>query len=344
MGAGHFERRTRAGGRATGGGPSAPEVRGRAASTRRLAAADLRETNTTSMERERGAGAAAELRGVAKAFSGRPALAGLDLVLPRGSFLALLGPNGAGKTTALSLLLGLRRPDCGEALLLGGSPLDEDVRRRIGATPQISAFPSGLKVREVVAFVAAHYPDPMPEARLHERFGLGGLADRQVGGLSGGEQRRLGAALALVGNPEVVFLDEPSTGLDVEARRLLWDTVRSFHEGGGTVLLTTHYIEEAEALAERIAVIHRGRLVAEGTRREITSRIALRRVRFRAAAVPDLEPVARSAFEAGVVTLYTPDADRLVRRLVETRVAFSDLEVLPAGLEEAFVALVREDA
>ena len=297
----------------------------------------------TRQER-RGEGAAAELRGVAKAFGARPALAGLDLVLPRGCFLALLGPNGAGKTTALSLLLGLRVPDRGEARLLGGSPLDEGMRRRIGATPQVSAFPSGLKVREIVAFVAAHYPDPMPDAELYERFGLGGLVHRQVGGLSGGEQRRLGAALALVGNPEVVFLDEPSTGLDVEARRLLWDTVRSYHEGGGTVLLTTHYLEEAEALAERIAVIHHGRLVAEGTRRDITSRIALRRVRFRAAAVPEVEPVARSAFEAGVVTLYTPDADRLVRRLVETGVAFSELEVLPAGLEEAFVSLTREGA
>ncbi len=298
-----------------------------------------------STEIGRGAGAAAELRGVGKAFAGRPALAGLDLILPWGCFLALLGPNGAGKTTALSLLLGLRVPDRGEALLLGGSPRDEDIRRRIGATPQVSAFPSGLKVREIVAFVAAHYPDPMPEARLYERFGLDGLAGRQVGGLSGGEQRRLGTALALAGNPEVVFLDEPSTGLDVEARRLLWDTVRSFHEGGGTVLLTTHYLEEAEALAERITVIHRGRRVAEGTRRDITRRIALRRVRFRAEAVPPaLEPVTRSTFEAGVVTLYTPDADRLVRRLVETRVAFSELEVLPAGLEEAFVSLTREDA
>ena len=287
---------------------------------------------------------AAELRGAEKAFGVRPALAGLDLVLPRGCFLALLGPNGAGKTTALSLLLGLRLPDRGEARLLGGSPRDERIRRRIGATPQVSAFPSGLKVREVVAFVAAHYPRPIPEERLYERFGLGDLAERQVGGLSGGEQRRLGTALALVGNPEVVFLDEPSTGLDVETRHLLWDTMRSFHAGGGTVLLTTHYLEEAEALAERIAVIHRGRLVAEGTRRDITSRIALRRVRFRAEAVPeDLAPVARSGFEAGVVTLYTPNADALVRRLVESGAPFSELEVLPAGLEEAFVALTREE-
>ena len=291
----------------------------------------------------RGSEPAAELRAVAKAFAGKAALAGLDLVLPRGAFLALLGPNGAGKTTALSLLLGLRIPDRGEALLLGGSPLDEDVRRRIGATPQASAFPSGLTVREIVAFVAAHYPNPMPEGRLYESFGLGGLAARQVGGLSGGQQRRLGAALALLGNPEVVFLDEPSTGLDVEARHQLWDTMRSFHADGGTVLLTTHYLEEAEALAERIAVIHRGRLVAEGTRRDITSRIALRRVRFKAGAVPEIEPVARGTFEAGVVTLYTPDADLLVRRLVETRVAFSELEVLPAGLEEAFVSLTREE-
>ena len=294
-------------------------------------------------ESNRGPEPAAELRGAAKAFAGRAALAGLDLILPRGGFVALLGPNGAGKTTALSLLLGLRIPDRGQALLLGGSPLDEDTRRRIGATPQISAFPDGLKVREIVAFVAAHYPNPMPDSELYERFGLGELAARRVGGLSGGEQRRLGVALALLGNPEVVFLDEPSTGLDVEARRQLWDSVRSFHEDGGTVLLTTHYLEEAEAFAQHVVVINHGTLVAEGTPRDITNRIALRRVRFTAAAVPDIEPVAHSAFEAGIVTLYTPNSDLLVRRLIETRVAFSDLEVLPAGLEEAFVRLTQDD-
>ena len=286
---------------------------------------------------------AAELRDVTKAFAGNTALSGLDLVLPRGAFVALLGPNGAGKTTALSLLLGLRTPDRGEALLLGGSPLDEDTRRRVGVTPQVSAFPAGLKVREVIAFVAAHYPDPMPEARLFERFGLREVAARQVGGLSGGEQRRLAASLAMVGNPEVVFLDEPSTGLDVVARHQLWDALRSFHDNGGTVLLTTHYLEEAEALAEHIVVINRGRLVAEGTPRDVTSRIALRRVRFRAAAVPHIKPVAHSAFEDGVVTLFTPNSDLLVRRLVETQVEFTELEVLPAGLEEAFVRLTRDD-
>lgn len=286
---------------------------------------------------------AAELRDVTKAFAGNAALSGLDLVLPRGAFVALLGPNGAGKTTALSLLLGLRTPDRGEALLLGGSPLDEDTRRRVGVTPQVSAFPAGLKVREVIAFVAAHYPDPMPEARLFERFGLREVAARQVGGLSGGEQRRLAASLAMVGNPEVVFLDEPSTGLDVVARHQLWDALRSFHDNGGTVLLTTHYLEEAEALAEHIVVINRGRLVAEGTPRDVTSRIALRRVRFRAAAVPHIKPVAHSAFEDGVVTLFTPNSDLLVRRLVETQVEFTELEVLPAGLEEAFVRLTRDD-
>lgn len=286
---------------------------------------------------------AAELRDVTKAFSGKAALAGLNLVLPRGVFMALLGPNGAGKTTTLSLLLGLRIPDRGEALLLGRSPLDEATRRRVGVTPQVSAFPAGLKVREIVAFVAAHYPDPMPAEELYERFGLGEVTARQVGGLSGGEQRRLAASLALVGNPEVVFLDEPSTGLDVVARHQLWDALRSFHRGGGTVLLTTHYLEEAETLAEHIAVINRGRLVAEGAPRAVTDRISLRRVRFRAAAIPNIGPVVHGAFEDGVVTLYTPDSDLLVRRLVETQVGFSELEVLPAGLEEAFVRLTRDD-
>jgi len=291
----------------------------------------------------RGPEPAAELRGAAKAFAGKAALAGLDLVLPRGAFVALLGPNGAGKTTALSLLLGLRIPDSGEVRLLGGSPLDDDTRRRVGVTPQVSAFPAGLKVREIVAFVAAHYPNPMPEEELYERFGLAELAPRQVGGLSGGEQRRLAVSLALVGNPEVVFLDEPSTGLDVVARHQMWDALRSFHAGGGTVLLTTHYLEEAEALAEHIAVINRGSMVAEGTPRDVTSRIALRRVRFRADTIPDIKPVAHSAFEEGVVTLYTPNSDLLVRRMIETRVEFGDLEVLPAGLEEAFVRLTRDN-
>ena len=286
---------------------------------------------------------AAELRAVEKSFGDNSAVAGLDLVLPAGAFVALLGPNGAGKTTALSLLLGLRRPDRGEARLLGGSPLDCDIRRRIGATPQVSAFPPGLRVHEIVAFVAAHYADPVPDATLFENFGLRDVATRQVGGLSGGEQRRLGVALALVGNPEVVFLDEPSTGLDVEARHLLWDRIRAFHRGGGTVLLTTHYLEEADALAERVAVINRGRLVAEGTPREVTDRIALRRVRFRAAEAPDIGPLVRCEFEAGVVTMYTSDSDRLVRRLVESRCGFSELEVLPASLEDAFVSLTRDD-
>ena len=172
---------------------------------------------------------AAELHSVEKAFGDIPALAGLDVVVPRGAFVALLGPNGAGKTTALSLLLGLRRPDRGEVRLLGGSPLDTAIRRRIGATPQVSAYPPGLRVREIIAFVAAHYADPVPEAALCERFGLGALAARQAGGLSGGEQRRLGLALALAGNPDVVFLDEPSTGLDVDARHLIWDRIRAFH-------------------------------------------------------------------------------------------------------------------
>ena len=221
---------------------------------------------------------AAELRGVTKAFSGNVALSGLDLALPRGAFVALLGPNGAGKTTALSLMLGRRIPDRGDALLLGRSPRDEGTRRRVGMTPQVSAFPAGLKVREIIAFVSAHYPDPMPAARLHEQFGLGEVAARQVGGLSGGEQRRLAVSLALVGNPEVVFLDEPSTGLDVASRRRLWDALRAFHAAGGTVLLTTHYLEEAEALADHIAVIDRGRLVEEATPREVTTRIALRRL------------------------------------------------------------------
>ena len=286
--------------------------------------------------------AAAELRGVHKSFGATAALDGIDLALPRGEILALLGPNGAGKTTALGILLGLRGPDRGRASLLGASPRDPRVRRRIGVTPQSSAFPQAVRVSEIVGFVAAHYPAPMAAGELYERFGLAGLERRQAGGLSGGEQRRLGLALAFLGRPEVVFLDEPTTGLDVEARQRLWQEVRAFHGGGGTVLLTTHYLEEADALAGRVAVVRRGRLVAEGTRREITERFSLRRVRFRAERVPPLSPVAHSRIEDGMVDIYTPDSDAVVRELVRSGTSFAGLEVLPTSLEEAFIGLTRD--
>ena len=211
----------------------------------------------------------AELAGVEKRLGRSQALAGVDLALREGEVLALLGPNGAGKTTAVRLLLGLRRPDGGTARVFGRDPTVPDARRPLGSTPQDVSFPPTLRVLELVDLVRAHYEHPLPAAELLERFGLDELAGRQAGGLSGGERRRLALALGFAGRPRAVLLDEPTTGLDVESRREAWAHIRAFSAAGGAVLLTTHSLEEAEALASRIAVIHLGRIVAEGTPTEI---------------------------------------------------------------------------
>jgi len=215
---------------------------------------------------------AAALRGVSKRFGETAALDGVDLELRTGEVLALLGPNGAGKTTALSILLGLRRPDSGRAELFGEDPRHAAARVAIGVTPQESGFPPTLRVREIVDLVRAHFPAPAPAGELMERFGLAELARRQAGGLSGGERRRLSVALAFAGRPRALFLDEPTAGLDVDARRAVWREVRAFVEEGGTVLLTTHHLEEAEALASRVVLIARGAVVAEGSPSEVSAR------------------------------------------------------------------------
>jgi ABC-2 type transport system ATP-binding protein len=214
---------------------------------------------------------AAALRGVTKRFGALVALDDVDLELHRGEVLALLGPNGAGKTTALSIVLGLRRPDRGRAELLGMDPRSRAPRAAIGVTPQDAGFPPTLRVHEIVELVRAHFAAPVPTAELLSRFGLADCRRRQTGGLSGGERRRLSVALAFAGRPLAVFLDEPTTGLDVEARRNLWSELQEYAAAGGTILLTTHYLEEAEALATGVALLTRGRIAARGSPRELAS-------------------------------------------------------------------------
>jgi ABC-2 type transport system ATP-binding protein len=212
---------------------------------------------------------AAVLEGVTKRFGGLVALDEVDLELRIGDVFALLGPNGAGKTTALSILLGLRRPDVGRAELFGADPRLPASRRAIGVTPQEAGFPPTARVGEIVDLVAAHFAGPVPTVELLGRFGLGEHTRRQIGGLSGGQRRRLSVALAFVGRPLAVFLDEPTTGLDVESRRAVWSELAAYAAAGGTILLTTHYLEEAEALASRVALIAGGRVAAEGSPGEL---------------------------------------------------------------------------
>ena len=207
----------------------------------------------------------ASLAAVTKRYRGVPALDGVSVAVRQGEAVALLGPNGAGKSTALSLLLGLRRPDSGEARLFGRDPRDRAARCALGVTPQASSFPPTLRVEEVVRLVATHFRDPLDADELLERFGLLHLRRRQAGGLSAGEGRRLAVALAFVGRPQLVVLDEPTGSLDVAARRQVWSEIRAYLAAGGTMLITSHHLEEVEALAGRAVVLAAGRVVAEGT-------------------------------------------------------------------------------
>jgi ABC-2 type transport system ATP-binding protein len=273
------------------------------------------------------------------------ALDRIDLDVPAGRLVGLLGPNGAGKTTLVHLLTGVRRPTSGRVELCGGDPRDPASRRSLGVTPQETGLPSSLRVGEVVDFVRAHYSDPLGRGELLDRFGLADLARRQCGGLSGGQKRRVAVALAFAGRPRIVFLDEPTTGLDVEARRALWDGIRAFHADGGTVVLTSHYLEEVEALAERVVVIGAGRVLADDTVAAVRGLVGIRRVSLSTAEpLPELPGVVGVERSGERTHLLTPDADRLVRDLVAHDVPFADLEVRPTSLEEAFLTITHEPA
>ncbi|MER7455566.1 ABC transporter ATP-binding protein [Micromonospora sp. NPDC126480] len=272
------------------------------------------------------------------------ALDRVDLEVRSGELVGLLGPNGAGKSTLLNLLVGVRRPTAGRVELFGGDPRNPASRRLIGVTPQETGVPRTLRVGEVVDFVSAHYPDPVPRAELLDRFGLGDLVRRQTGGLSGGQRRRLAVALAFAGRPRLVLLDEPTTGLDVAARRTLWDAVRAFHADGGAVLLSSHYLEEVEALAQRVVVIGQGRVLADDTVDAVRGIVGVRRVSLVVdGSLPVLPGVVRTERVDGRTHLFTADADELVRALVTAGVPFRDLEVRPTSLEEAFLAITTSE-
>ncbi|HEY7483069.1 MAG TPA: ABC transporter ATP-binding protein [Streptosporangiaceae bacterium] len=256
-----------------------------------------------------------------------------------GEIVGLLGPNGAGKSTLINLLVGLRRPTAGRVELFGGDPRNPASRRAIGVTPQETGLPTTLRVGECCEYVAAHFPDPMDTSELLKRFGLEDLQKRQTGGLSGGQKRRLAVALAFIGRPRMVFLDEPTTGLDVEARHALWQGIREFHIEGGTVLLTSHYLEEIDALARRVIVLGGGRVLTDDTVESVRQMAGVRRVSLVLEEVPPLAGLVGVERADGRTHLLTTDADQLIRDLVRAKVAFSDLEIRPSSLEEAFLSL-----
>jgi ABC-2 type transport system ATP-binding protein len=289
----------------------------------------------------------AELRDAAKTFGTVKALQGVSLTVGPGETVALLGPNGAGKTTAIALMLGLRRSTAGRAALFGRAPRDTASRLRTGVMLQESGVPDTLRVGEVLALFRRFYPRPLTVAAALSAAGLDGKATALVGGLSGGQRQRLYFALAIVGDPDLLFLDEPTVGLDVASRQVFWSYINGLVERGKTIVLTTHYLEEADALADRIVVIDRGHVIAEGTPAAIKARVGGKTVRFRAAGL-DEGRVATLAGVGGVrrtgdtFEFYTLQPADALGRLFAAGVALSELDVVGAGLEEAFLAITRE--
>jgi ABC-2 type transport system ATP-binding protein len=288
---------------------------------------------------------AAELRGAVKKYGAVTALGGVDLTIRAGEVVAVLGPNGAGKTTAVQILLGLARPSAGTARLFGLDPRAAAARMRVGAMLQVSKVPETLKVREHIHLISSYYPRPLPMPEVIAAAGLGGLEERLFGKLSGGQRQRVLFALALCGDPDLLFLDEPTVGMDVEARRSFWEQIRQRAGAGRSVLLTTHYLEEADALADRIVLLDRGRIVAEGTPAEIKARVLGKRIRCRTrlslaelAALPGVRD-ARRPNNLDEAEILAAEAEPVVRELLARDSSLSGLDVRGAGLEEAFLAL-----
>jgi ABC-2 type transport system ATP-binding protein len=284
----------------------------------------------------------ASLVAVTKSFGAARALVGVDLDLRRGEVLGLLGPNGAGKSTAISLLLGLRRPDSGHVLLFGRDPRDVAARERLGVVLQEPSLPPVLRAGELLDLVRAHYRDPVPRVELLARFELDGLARAQIGGLSGGQRRRLALAAALAGRPEALLLDEPTAAIDAGGRRVLWAELSTFVAGGGAVLLTTQQLEEAERYATRIVVIARGRVVGAGSVDDVRARVGRTRITLRAERLPSLPAGASVSSTLDRHVIYVDDAEAFVAELVRSGVPYRQLEVTRPSLEDAVVSLIGD--
>jgi len=290
--------------------------------------------------------AAVRFESVSMAFGQVRALNSMNFEINAGETVALLGPNGAGKSTAISIMLGLLHATEGSPTVFGLDPQRAVTSGRIGAMLQTGTLLHGVKVRELVNLVRKLYPHSLTEAELFERANLAPIGDRMAQTLSGGEAQRVRFAFAIAGNPDVVFLDEPTVAMDVDSRRAFWSNMRAFASTGRTVLFATHYLEEADAIADRIIVLNHGNIVADGSSTEIKATVNTRVVRF---ILPDAEIAnLRQLFGATevqvhghTVELHSTDTDETVRTLVDSRLAWRDLEVSGADIEDAFLALTR---
>lgn len=302
----------------------------------------------------------AALRGVTKRYSnGVVALDNVSLHLGQGEIVALLGPNGAGKSTAVKLMMGLSAPTSGTVAIFGADPRHTAARLRTGVMLQIGRAPEMLRVREHLQIFRGYYPKPMPYADIIKAASLEGIEERMFGQLSGGQKQRVLFGIALAGDPDLIFLDEPTVGLDIEARRGMWAQIRSLAARGKTVLLTTHYLEEADALAHRIIVINKGHVVCEGTPAEVKSmgavglsvagtphttlgktiRCVTALSREHLLAIPGVSAVSS---EGELTVIISTEAEATLREMLASDLSLRGLEVRGPALEDAFLALTSD--
>jgi ABC-2 type transport system ATP-binding protein len=278
-----------------------------------------------------------------------PAVRGVDIAIAPGETVALLGPNGAGKSTTIDMLLGLLPPDRGTVSLFGMTPRAAVNAGAVGAMLQVGSLIRDLSVRELVTMMAGLYPDPLPVDEVLELSGCTGFARQRTQKLSGGQSQRVRFAVALVSNPDLLVLDEPTVAMDVEGRHAFWTTMRGFAARGKTVVFATHYLEEADAYADRVILMARGRVVADGPASEIKATVGTRTIQ---ATLPDADP-ARLAALPGVTAADTrgemailrcADSDTALRRFLADYPLARDIEVTGARLEQAFLALTGDDS
>ncbi|MEV6929026.1 ABC transporter ATP-binding protein [Dactylosporangium sp. NPDC051485] len=286
---------------------------------------------------------AVQLTGLTKRFGAVTAVDGLDLTIRRGEVVALLGPNGAGKSTTIDMLLGLQRPDAGEVRLFGDAPAKAIAQGAVGALMQSGGLLPDLTAEETVRLAAALQRNPRPVAEVLQRAGVAEFARQRVAGLSGGQQQRIRFAMALVVNPDLLVLDEPTTGMDVETRRAFWASMREETARGRTVLFATQYLEEADDYADRIVLLRSGRIIADGSGAQIKAAVSGRTIR---AAIPGADLAALAALpgvervesRGETVLLHCDDSDAALRALLAATSAH-DIEVTSRNLEDAFIAL-----
>lgn len=290
----------------------------------------------------------AELSGVHKRYGSVVALDGIDLKVLGGKLLAILGPNGAGKTTAISLLLGLQTPDAGKVTLFGQSPLNIEARRQVGAMLQEVTLAPELRAKDLIDLTASYYPSPLSVEEVMALTNTTALAKRPCGKMSGGQKRQVQFAMAVVGRPKLLFLDEPTVGLDVQARETMWAMLRQLLSDGTSIVLTTHYLEEAEELADQVIVLARGKVVAQGSVDGVRARVARKQIRCLTKLdidrVGDWRGVQSVSMENNRMQITVMDAEVVVRRLLEEDTDLLELEVSRAGLAEAFTEITQEVA